>query len=396
MSGSEVLLITCKAYYMEELTQKLVPLGTLEVGERIGRGGFGEVFKAKLPPLKHDFAVKFLDPSPLNSADSKATERFIQEAEILITLRHPYITPIYGLGEYNSRPYIVMEYFPGHNLQQARENYGAPRPATILPFIEYVASALAHAHLKNIIHRDIKPTNLLTRRGDARVVDFGIAHIVDPTRESRLSVAGGTPVGDAFAAPELMMDPRLKDPRSEIYSLGACWYWLLTGMTPHGRHWEGRLKEIDGIIPQYEQVLLKMLNPAETRFQTMHDVGRDVKALQTGANPLISSNDDLDDEAALLLGAIYEEWAPERMTITVSSVRQSTQTLSNFGFSLARETLEERGFVQETSLENEWGGVVQGFDVTEMGRNWVRKNRARVESLIGRMRQESEENDIPF
>jgi serine/threonine protein kinase len=129
-----------------------------------------------------------LIPPPFNSADGKVRERFIQEAEILIKLRHPYITPIYGIGEFDGRPYILMEYFPGLNLQGARQKFGSPNPSKVLPFIEYVGSALEHAHSQNIIHRDIKPTNLLTTRGDARVVDFGIAYVMDPERTTRLTI----------------------------------------------------------------------------------------------------------------------------------------------------------------------------------------------------------------
>ena len=287
-----------------------VQLGTLTVGGLIGRGGYGEVYKARLAPFGQDFAVKFLDPSPFHNHPEKAHERFVKEAEILMALRHQYIVPIYGVGEHEGRPYILMEYFDGYNLCAAREKSGAPSPRVVLSFVERVAEGLGYAHQRGVVHRDIKPSNLLTRQGDARVIDFGIAKIMDP-EGVRFTETGGTPVGDAYAAPELIADPRLIDPRCDVYSLGACWFWLLTGTTPQGRNWEAALRAVDQMEPQYEQVLLKALDRMEARYQTMGELVADVQALRSDANPRANSAGELDDNAALVLGVLFEAFSLE-------------------------------------------------------------------------------------
>ena len=145
-------------------------LGELSIGENIGRGGFGVVHKARLAHLEMDFAIKFLDPSPFNSDKAAASARFLREAEVLLRLRHPYIVPIYGVGEHDGRPYILMEFFPGFDLHRARDEHGTPEPRAVLAFIEFIAAGLAHAHEQGVIHRDIKPSNLMTLRwgGGAR------------------------------------------------------------------------------------------------------------------------------------------------------------------------------------------------------------------------------------
>ena len=156
---------------------------------------------------------------------------FLREANLLFRFRHARIVPIYGVGEHDGKPYILMEFFPGHNLVQARESFGIPDAQAILPFIEFAAEALGYAHSLDVVHRDIKPTNLMTIRGDARVLDFGIAALLDP-KGQRFTRASAAIAGDAFSAPELTDNPMLVDPRCDLYSLGACWFWLLKRIAP--------------------------------------------------------------------------------------------------------------------------------------------------------------------
>jgi serine/threonine protein kinase len=179
---------------------KTLQLGRMTVGEQLGVGGFGVVHKATLDGIGLTFAVKFLHPSIGNDDVATATRRFFREAELLFRFRHRHIVPIYGVGEYEGRPYILMEYFPGMSLVQARQ-IGQPSPQVVLPFIEYVAGALSYAHENNVVHRDIKPQNLMTVKGDARVLDFGVAALLDP-RGERFTRSSDAVAGDAFSAPE--------------------------------------------------------------------------------------------------------------------------------------------------------------------------------------------------
>lgn len=377
-------------------------MGTITLAESLGKGGYGEVFKATLNPFERQFAVKLLDPSPFHSDPEKARKRFIREAEILMDLRHPNITPVYGVGEHDGRPYILMEYFEGFNLHQARERVGPPDASELLPFLEFITQALGHAHQKGIIHRDIKPSNLLTRRGDARVVDFGIAQIMDPDG-NRLTKTGGTPVGDAYAAPELVDNPRLLDPRCDVYSLGACWFWILTGTTPRGRNWEAALRSVKGMTKQYEAVVLKALEQLDKRYQNTEEFLRDIRALKTGAGPEASRSTDLEDDAALLLGVVFSQYAPEEEPTSVYRVEQELSGhLNRFALGMALTTLKRRGFVEAQSIVDDWGNSWQALSVSQFGQEWLESERARVEALIHAMHEKKGEkdsvveDDIPF
>ena len=379
---------------------RTLPLGTLKLGEQIGSGGYGVVYKAALEPFRRTFAVKILNPSPFHTDLEKTKLRFVSEAEILMDLRHPNITPIYGVGEHEGRPYIVMEYFAGHNLYDAR-NIGVPDPEVVLPFIELVCLALGHAHAKNIVHRDIKPSNLLTRRGDARVVDFGIAHVLDPDGE-RFTRTGGTPVGDAFAAPELVDNPRLVDQRCDIYSLGACWFWLLTGTTPRGRNWEGALRAIGKMTKSYENIVLKTLDQADKRYQSMEQLVQDVRVLRSGGEPGANKDGDLDDDAALVLGAIFTHFLPGSDPTSAYRLEQELSGhLSRFALGVGLSTLRKRGLIVEISVSGWNDEPWVGLRTTDAGDDWVRDNRARVARLLASVTGDSNmvrpaDDDIPF
>lgn len=296
-----------------------VSLGQIQVGKRIGEGGFGTVHEATVAGIDFRFAVKFLDPSPFNSNLEAARARFFREAELLFKLRHPHIISIYGVGEHDSKPYLLMERFLGYDLQQAR-TIGAPDPELVLPFIENIAGALGHAHDKNVVHRDIKPRNLMTVRGDGRVLDFGIAALLDPDG-TRLTRTGGTCVGDSFSAPELVENPRLCDPRCDVYSLGASWFWLLTGKAPKGLNWEASLRSTVKVSPDYERVLLRCLDQPEARYASMAELVAEVRALRAGAKPQATSNLPTDDDA-LVLGIITSKCPGNTDSTTFYQVEQ--------------------------------------------------------------------------
>ena len=376
-------------------------MGTLFRGDQIGKGGYGEVYKAKLEPFDRDFALKILDPSPFHSKPEEIKARFVKEAELLMDLRHPNITPIYGVGEYCGRPYLLMEYFEGFNLNQAR-NAVSPMPAAVLGFVARVALALGHAHQQGVVHRDIKPSNLLTRRGDARVIDFGIAQIMDPGGE-RFTQAGGTPVGDAYAAPEIVDDPRLLDPRCDIYSLGACWFWLLTGTTPRGRNWESALRTVPQMTLSYENVVLKTLEQPEKRYQSTEELVRDVRALHAGSEPEANIDGDLDDESALLLGIIFQQYVPESNPTSVYRIEQELSGhLSRFALGIGLNALRRRKLVESIDVQESFGEPWQGMKVTPTGEKWIRLNRPRVEKLLEVISAptptgfDTLEDDIPF
>lgn len=356
-----------------------VPLGQLTVGQRLGGGGFGEVFDAALAGINFPFAIKFLRPSAFNSAGDTVRRRFYKEAEILLRLRHPHIIAIYGLGEHEGEPYILMEKFAGKPLTEERVRANASA-AKVLPFIESVVGALAYAHSKNVVHRDIKPSNLMTAKGDARILDFGIAAVLDADG-SRLTHTGGAVAGDAYSAPELLQDRKLLDARCDIYSVGACWLWLLTRITPQGAEWERQLDVVDGLSADYRRVLLRCLAPADKRYSTAAQLLDQVKALRAGLRPALL-DDELGDDEAYLLGVIASELSLSNETVSTHSIEQRNSHMTTVALRLAYKKLQRMKMV-ETSTESDFNGYeYQVMRLTDASETWLEKNKERVEVLL--------------
>jgi hypothetical protein len=192
----------------------------------LGRGGMASVYKAER--RGETFAVK----RPLASflGDPDLIERFLREADIGRTLNHPNIVRILDRGRVDSVPYIAMELIPGETLQVFIRNWGAAEPRTAARVVAQVAEALDFAHSKGVIHRDVKPSNImLLLDGTAKVMDFGIAR---SQRFDGLTTTGaflGTP---HYAAPETI-EGSGSDGRSDLYSLGVVFYELLVGRKPY-------------------------------------------------------------------------------------------------------------------------------------------------------------------
>ncbi len=203
-----------------------------EVDREIGRGGMGIVYLARDTRLKRSVAVKLLPPEL--AFRSEIRTRFLREAETAAQLSHPNIVPIYSVDEREGLVYFIMGYISGGNLAvclQERGSLGAERVRQIL--IE-VSEALAYAHDRGVVHRDIKPDNILLCEGDgpAVVTDFGIARAITEGADSRLTATGiaiGTPT---YMSPEQAAGEREIDGRSDLYSLGVVGYQLLVGEPP--------------------------------------------------------------------------------------------------------------------------------------------------------------------
>ena len=209
-------------------------LGPYLVGEAIGAGGMGEVYKGHDTRLGRDVALKVLPAGMTDDSDRRA--RFIREAQSTSRLSHPNIVTVYDVGESEGRVYIAMEYVAGKTLAALIPRNGLPRALT-LEYAISVAGALSTAHAAGIIHRDLKPGNIMVNGGGiVKVLDFGLA---------KLSQAPLAPEGAAFAAePEtqsgvLMGTPAFMSPeqaegkpldaRSDIFSFGAVLYEMVTG-----------------------------------------------------------------------------------------------------------------------------------------------------------------------
>jgi serine/threonine-protein kinase len=196
----------------------------------IGRGGMSVVYKARDLRLKRPVAIKVLPPELAH--DPAVSTRFTREAQTSAHLSHAHIVPIYDVGEGNGIAYFVMALITGGNLATLLGRDPRQPIEEVRRLVWEVADALAYAHLRGVIHRDIKPDNILLDpdTGRAMVTDFGIARAVESnTRLTVTGIAVGTPT---YMSPEQAVGEREIDGRSDIYSLGVVAYQMLTGRVP--------------------------------------------------------------------------------------------------------------------------------------------------------------------
>ena len=205
--------------------------------EQIGSGGFGSVFKYHNDCLDMDFAVKVYSPISVSSDEQKNGERrFFREAKMLFQLNHMNIVKIYDAGRISEGPFIRMEYIEGYDLNGLQNKYGMLSFEYSIKVIKHILNGLEYAHEKGIIHRDLKPSNVIfsTEEKIFKIIDFGVSAFLDTDNNTKLTKTGETVAGGVFIDPLLQENPKLRDCRSDIYSVGAIWYWLLCGRVPHG------------------------------------------------------------------------------------------------------------------------------------------------------------------
>ncbi len=202
-------------------------IGRYEIKAELGRGGMATVYLADDPRFEREVAVKVLPREMLH--DPQFRVRFEREAKTIAMLEHPAIVPVYDFGEEDGQPYFVMRYMPGGSLSERLQQTPTPIQEAARIF-KRIAPALDDAHAKGIIHRDLKPGNILFDRLDEPYIsDFGIAKLT----ESAAGLTGNTIVGTpAYMSPEQAQGEPV-DGRSDIYSLGAILFEMLTGKAPY-------------------------------------------------------------------------------------------------------------------------------------------------------------------
>jgi eukaryotic-like serine/threonine-protein kinase len=204
---------------------------TYELDREIGRGGMGIVYRAKDRRLKRTVAIKLLPPEL--AFRSEIRSRFLREAETAAQLSHPSIVPIYSVDEKDGLVFFVMAFVDGDTLAKRIHDRGALDPAEVRRILREVGDALSYAHEHGVVHRDIKPDNILLDAASNRpmVTDFGIARAISDgsARLTATGIAIGTP---AFMSPEQSAGDRDVDGRSDLYSLGVVAYQMLCGELP--------------------------------------------------------------------------------------------------------------------------------------------------------------------
>jgi len=234
-------------------------LGDYELLEELGRGGMGVVYRARQISLNREVAVKMILRGQLASAADH--ERFYAEAQATARLDHPGIVPVYEVGELEGHPYFNMKFVEGRTLSALLAEGPLP-PRQAAELLAAVARAIHYAHRQGVLHRDVKPSNvLLDDDGKPHVTDFGLAKLMsDPVSLTRSGAVLGTP---AYMAPEQAAGARGKvGPTSDVYSLGVILYHMLTGRPPFQA-----ASPVDTVLLVLEQDPLppRMLNPKTDR-----------------------------------------------------------------------------------------------------------------------------------
>src|SRR5712691_3890533 len=244
---------------LEALIESTVA-GRYQVIARIASGGMGEVFRAHDAVLGREVALKVLHPQ--FAGDRGFVDRFRREARAAAILNHPNIVGVYDWGLTEGTYFMVMEYVRGHNLRTLLSEYGRLQPLQVVEIAAQVLSALDHAHGHGIVHRDVKPENILIARdGTVKVADFGLARAY---ADSYVSQAEGTVTGTVqYLAPE-QIQGEPADPRTDLYALGVVMFELLTGGPPYSgetslsiayQHLTGQVPSPSHIAPAIEPAM---------------------------------------------------------------------------------------------------------------------------------------------
>ncbi|MBL9134486.1 MAG: protein kinase [Verrucomicrobiales bacterium] len=274
-----------------------------EILDEIGRGGSGTVYRARQSRLNREVALKVLHEGPWSRPDVR--ERFRREAKATAALRHPNVVTVYEAGDQDGHAYLAMELVQGRSLAELTRDGPLP-PERAARYALGVADGVSAAHARGILHRDLKPANVLIDGGDqARVADFGLAKTIDPGLEANRGVPGAAESEQEFTAPGQVlgspgyMPPEQADPArgtmtfaSDVYSLGALLYHLLTGRPPFaGPTVAATLAQVlhdepasprrvnSGVPRDLETICLHCLQKEpERRYTTLGDVAADLSA----------------------------------------------------------------------------------------------------------------------
>ena len=257
--------------------------------EKLGEGGMGVVYKAQDTKLDRFVALKFL-PSHL-AASEQDKARFIQEAKSASALNHPNVCTIHDISEFEGQLFIVMEFVDGKSLKEKKENLGQKQ---ILEIGIQVAEGLAAAHEKGIVHRDIKPDNIMIRKdGIVQIMDFGLAKLYSTGNVSRLTKAGTTMGTMGYMSPEQVQGLDV-DHRTDIFSLGVVLYELLAGESPFkGIHETAIMYEIvnvdpapisaikDTTDPELDHIILECIQKEkDDRCQSAKELAKDLRKIK--------------------------------------------------------------------------------------------------------------------
>jgi predicted Ser/Thr protein kinase len=266
----------------------------LEILSLLGQGGMGAVYKARQLKLDRFVAVKIL-PAEWGR-DPAFAERFAREARALAKLSHPHIVGVHDFGKAGEHFYLLMEFVDGANLRQLLQA-GPLDPRLALQIIPQVCDALQYAHDEGVIHRDVKPENILVdQRGRVKMADFGLAKLVGPSRASFTLTGTHQVMGTLdYMAPEQRNHPQEVDQRADIYSLGVVFYEMLTGNLPLGRF--SPPSQAAGVDGRLDEIVHRALErEPEQRYQHVSEVRSALDSVADGTTKPAQSPAAADSE----------------------------------------------------------------------------------------------------
>ncbi|MEQ1893487.1 MAG: serine/threonine-protein kinase [Planctomycetota bacterium] len=255
-----------------------------ELGELLGQGGMGLVYRARQRTLERPVALKLLAREI--AAEPGFAERFTREARVLASLAHPHIVQVYEFGQAGPWFWFAMELVEGASLRRLLSERALSAKQS-LALVTQICEALQYAHDRGVVHRDIKPENVLVdRAGQVKILDFGLSKVSGAKPGDTLTRTDqvmGTP---HYMAPEQWERPGEVDHRADIYALGVVFYELLTGELPLGR-FEPPSKKVEIDVRLDEVVLRTLAKEPERRYQQASEVKTEVERVSVPAQPSV-------------------------------------------------------------------------------------------------------------
>ena len=265
------------ASYLNEDSDQFMQMKEYTKQEELGSGGFGTVYKYHNNCLDMDFAVKIYDPVFVSAEEQlEGEKRFFREAKMLFSLNNTHIARIYDAGRMDGKPYIRMEYIKGYTLGELRNREGNMSFSRSAIVILHILAGLKHAHEHGVIHRDLRPRNVIFSENERmfKIIDFGVSAFLDTENHTQLTKTGEHIAGGSFIDPILQQKPKIRDVRSDIYSVGAIWYFLLCGRAPSGSDMREYLEKSNSqITPTDIDIIMKCLSSSiENRYSSCEEL----------------------------------------------------------------------------------------------------------------------------
>ncbi|MFM8288183.1 MAG: serine/threonine-protein kinase, partial [Planctomycetaceae bacterium] len=302
-------------------------LGKYTLVRKLGQGGMGSVYLATDTTLKRSVALKLLSPEKAENPTLK--KRFQAEAEAAACLKHEHIVAIYETGEIDGTLFLALEYVDGTDTANLVLRRGTLPVKRSIEVVRQVALALQHAGTHRLVHRDIKPGNILIRRdGVVKLADLGLARVIDANLDTSITRTGTTVGTIDYISPEQARSSKLADGRSDLYSLGCTWYFLLTGEPPfadgdvtnklqaHATRPFPNPRDKNPQVPEGLVAVMRRLTEKDPdrRYQSATELLEDLEVIQHGGEQLSQAilQEDLGDPDSGDVEVLDDEARPRR------------------------------------------------------------------------------------